>query len=237
MLKQTRIIAAIAMLAAAALIGCSKSGDNTVIAKVNNVKITAADLKHQIEGLDNPQLQMSVATDPKARKEFLEDLIGIELVVQEAKRQGLDKDPDFKKRQDSMRKELELQLQNALRNDLFRNLLKKELTDKLNKVEKPTDKEVKEFYEKNQSKMVSMTGKKLSLREVEPRLRDVLLQNKQRDIYLEYTKGLKTKSNVSVDEKALEAALAPASAPTGSMQLTTPPAGAGAAKKGDETKK
>ena len=52
-------------------------------------------------------MQQAVASDPKARKEFLEDLIGIEVVLQEAKRQGLDKDPEFKKRQDMLKKEME----------------------------------------------------------------------------------------------------------------------------------
>ena len=232
MFRHNRITASVIVIAAVALFGCGKSGDTTVIAKVNNAKITAADFKHQMEGLDNPQLQMSVAVDDKARKDFLEDLIGIELVVQEAKRMGLDKDPEFRKRQETMRKEMEQQIQSALRNDLFRELLKKELSDKLNKVPQPTDKEVKEFYAKNQEKMMSMNGKRLTLKEVEPRLKDVLMQNKQRDIYLEYTKNLKAKAKVSVDEKALAAALAPATAPTGSVQPAAVPA-----QKGDETKK
>lgn len=235
MFRHIRIIAATVALLAVALFGCGKGGDNAVIAKVNNAKITAADFKHQMEGLDNPQLQMSVAVDSKARKDFLEDLIGIELVVQEAKRLGLDKDPEFRKRQETMRKEMEQQIQSALRNDLFRELLKKELSDKLNKVPQPADKEIKEFYAKNQDKMMSMNGKRLTLKEVEPRLKDVLMQNKQRDIYLEYTKSLKAKAKVSVDDKALEAALAPATAPTGTLQLTAP--SAVPAQKGDETKK
>ena len=74
--------------------------------RVNRTKITAADFKRQLEDLQ-PQMQQAVASDPKARKEFLEDLIGIEVVLQEAKRQGLDKDPEFKKRQEMLKKEME----------------------------------------------------------------------------------------------------------------------------------
>ncbi len=229
-----RIMLAIALLLAAAAVGCTK-GDEAVVARVNKAKITAADLKHQMEGLENPQVQMSVATDAKARKEFLDDLIGIELVVQEAKRQGLDRDPEFKKRQEAMRREMEQQYQNAMRNDLFRGLLKKELKEKLDKVAPPTDKEIREFYEKNRSRMVNMSGKQLPLKDVAPRLREVLLQQKQRDLYLEFTKGLKEKANVSVDEKALEAAFAPATAPTASGEPAAPHGAA--APKTDEPKK
>jgi hypothetical protein len=68
-----------------ALTGCSKNTDSAVVAKVNSGKITAADFKKQLDDLQ-PQMQQAVSTDPKARKEFLEDLIGIELVLQEAHR-------------------------------------------------------------------------------------------------------------------------------------------------------
>ncbi|MDH4162830.1 MAG: SurA N-terminal domain-containing protein [Nitrospirota bacterium] len=221
MLKHT-IVAGAALLLVAA--GCTKSDDAKVVAKVNNAKITVSDFKRQMDSLENPQMQISVVTDPKLRKEFLDDLIGIELVIQEAKRLGLDKDPEFKKRQEALRKDMEVQVQNAVRNDLFRSLLKKELADKLAKVEQPTAKEIQEFYTKNQNRMVSMNGKRMPLKEVEPRIRDVLFQNKQRDVYLDYTKALKAKASVSVDEKALEAAVEPVTKPTGTLDLQVIPA-------------
>jgi len=61
---------------ALAATGCTKGSDNAVLAKVNQTKITASDFKRQLEGLDNVQLEQAVVTDAKARKEFLEDLIG-----------------------------------------------------------------------------------------------------------------------------------------------------------------
>ena len=87
------------------LTGCTKNADTAVVAKVNNGKITAADFKKQLDDLQ-PQMQQAVASDPKARKEFLEDLIGIELVLQEARRLKLDKDPAFIKKQEEMEKEM-----------------------------------------------------------------------------------------------------------------------------------
>ena len=88
------IAGAVSALLALVLIttGCTKSSsDGAVLARVNRGAITATDFRKQVEDLA-PQMRQAVTTDPKARKEFLDDLIGIELVVQEAKRQGLDKD-------------------------------------------------------------------------------------------------------------------------------------------------
>lgn len=196
-----------------ALAGCSKGPDSTVLAQVNRTKITVGDFKKQLEDLQ-PQMQQAVATDPKARREFLEDLIGIEVVLQEAKRQGLDKDPDFKKRQELLKKEMERRIQEDYRNELFNGLLKKELADKLNKVTPPTDQEVREYYNKNIDKMRTPDGKKLSFKEVEPQLKRRMLAEKQRDLYLDYAKGLKAKSKVTINEKALDQAAASLATPT-----------------------
>ncbi len=223
MKKFNGILAIFLLLPALALTGCNKGTDSTVLARVNRSKITAADFKKQLEDLQ-PQMQQAVASDPKARKEFLEDLIGIEVVLQEAKRQGLDKDPEFKKRQDMLKKEMERRIQDDARNELFNSLLKKELADKLNKVAPPTDQEVRDYYAKNMDKMRTPDGKKLSFKEVEPQLKRRMLAEKQRDLYLEYAKALRAKANITVNEKALEqAAASMAPAPQGGLEMQTPP--------------
>ncbi len=222
MLKLTIMLA---LALAVAMSGCSKGSDSTVLARVNRTSITVADFKKQLEDLD-PRMQQAVATDPKARKEFLEDLIGIEVVLQEARRQGLDKDAEYKKRQETLRKKLEQRMQEDSKNELFTNLLKKELADKMSKLPMPTDKEVQDFYDKNRDKMHNEAGKKLSLKEVEPQIKRRLVQEKQRELYLEYAKALRAKAKVSIDEKALDAAAVSLSKPSlpNELQLQTPPA-------------
>lgn len=199
--------------------GCAKGQDGAVLAKVNRTTITAADFKKQIEELA-PQMQQAVAADPKARKEFLEDLIGIELVIQEAKRQALDKDADYKKRQEQLKKELERRIQDEARNDLFNSLLKKELGDKMSKVTPPTDKEVRDYYTQNKDKISMAAGKQISLQEIAPQLKMRMTQEKRRDLYLEYARGLKAKAKISVDDKALDAAIAEFSKPVDLSGLT-----------------
>jgi peptidyl-prolyl cis-trans isomerase C len=241
---KTRILticAAVLILAA----GCTGSGDRTVVARVNQTRITVGDFKKQLENLDNFQVEQATATDPKARKEFLEDLIGIELVVQEAKRQGLDRDADYKKSMESMKKDyeeakkrIERRYQESARNELFRALLKKELADKAGKLQPPTDKEVKDFYQKNIDKMVAMNGKRVPLKDVESQIKDRLMQERQRDLYLDYLKGLREKAKVTIDDKGMQVLAASLTAPTVSFQPArpaTPPATG--EQKADDTKK
>jgi len=68
------VIIALTLALSTSLFGCNKGGDSAVLARVNRTTITAADFKRQIEDLA-PQMQQAVASDPRARKEFLEDLI------------------------------------------------------------------------------------------------------------------------------------------------------------------
>jgi peptidyl-prolyl cis-trans isomerase C len=219
-----RMTAAAVAIIALSLAGCTKGTDSAVIAKVNNAKITTADFKKQLDELQ-PQMLQAVATDPKARKEFLEDLIGIELVLQEARRQGLDKDAEFKKKQDTLKKEMEQRIQDAAKNELFNALLKKELMDK---IKEPTDAEVKAYYEEHRADIKKAAGgKDLSLKQAEAQgLKRYVFQMKQRDAYLEYSKSLKAKAKVSVDDKALETLASDLTkpAPTGTLQLKQPEA-------------
>ena len=219
-----KMTAAAVAIIALSLAGCTKGTDGAVIAKVNNGKITTAEFKKQLEELQ-PQMMQAVATDAKARKEFLEDLIGIELVLQEAKRQGLDKDAEFKKKQDALRKEMEDRIHAAAKNELFNGLLKKELMDK---IKEPTDVEVKAYYDSHREEIKKAAGgKDISLKQAEAQgLKRYVFQMKQRDAYLEYSKGLRAKANITVDDKALESLASDLTkpAPSGTLQLNMPEA-------------
>lgn len=229
-------VAAAALVAVLGTWGCSKSDDRAVVARVNQTKITVGDYKRQLEGLENFQMEQAVATDSAARKEFLEDLIGIELALQEARKQGLDKESDYKKTLENLKKEyedtkarLEKRYREASRNELFKALLRKELADKAAKIEEPTDKEVREFYENNRDKMMMNDGRRLALRDVTPQIKQRLMQEKQRDLYMSYIKGLREKATVKVDEKVLEA-MASSLSVTATLQVPEmPQAGADSA--------
>lgn len=214
------IAGALVIVVCAAVMACSKNSDSTVIAKVNRAKITTGDFKRQLQDLP-PQMQMAVATDQKSRKDFLQDLIGIEVVLQEAKRQGLHKDPEFKKRQDMLKKDLQRRLDEEYKNGLFNALLTKEF---VGKVPEPSDTDVRKYYESHRKDMRTADGRTLSYQEAAPQLKNWLFQQKQRELYLEFANKLKEKAKVSIDEKALDAAAAsPASQSPHGLQLESPP--------------
>jgi hypothetical protein len=48
----------------------------------------------------------------------------------------------------------------------------------------------------------------LGLKEVEPQLKTRLMQEKRRELYLEYAKALRAKAKIDVNEKALDEAMA-----------------------------
>ncbi len=179
------------------LAGCNKGAGNAVLAKVNRTTITIADFKKQIQDLD-PQVQPIVTTDAKARKEYLDQLVGYEVALQEARRLGLDKDVEYKKRVATYREEMERKIQEAMKFELLANLVKKEL-----KITAPTDQEVKDYYAKNITRMRTADGKKVSLEQAAPVIKDRMANERQRDAFVEYVKNLKAKATISIDEKVL----------------------------------
>ena len=219
MKKFSTVLALLILALAITIAGCNKGQDGAVLAKVNRGAITVSDFKKQIEELA-PQMQQAVVADPKARRDFLDDLIGIELVIQEAKRQGLDKDADYKKRQEQLKKELERRVQEEAKNDLFNSLLKKELGDKMSKVTPPSDQEVQDYFDQNKDKIFQAAGKQIKFKDIEPQLKLRMTQEKRREVYVAYAKGLKAKAKISVDDKAMDTAMAELTKPADMSGLT-----------------
>lgn len=73
----------------------SKNVVKDILSEVNNYRMTVGDFKDEIKGLLPPEREM-LATY-QGRKEFLDDIIRKEILLQEAQRQNLDKDKDFMK--------------------------------------------------------------------------------------------------------------------------------------------
>jgi peptidyl-prolyl cis-trans isomerase C len=71
----------------------SGEGKEAVIARVNERAITAGEFQARLE--EQPPFVRSRYATLEKKKEFLDNLIRFELLVQEARRQGLDKDPEL----------------------------------------------------------------------------------------------------------------------------------------------
>ena len=204
------------------LAGCNKGTDSAVLAKVNRTTITLADFKKQVQDLD-PQVQPIVATDAKARREYLDQIVGYEVALQEAKRLGLDKDVEYKKKVDAYREEMERKVQEAMKFELLANLVKKELA---NKITAPTDQDVKDYYTKNITRMRTADGRKVSLEQAAPVIKDRMANERQRDAFVDYVKSLKAKATISIDEKVLASLGADSAAPSAQDALKKPSAAA-----------
>lgn len=182
------------------LAGCSKNSDNALVAKVNGTRITVGDVRRQIADLSPETLQM-IASDEKARKSILDDIISFELALQEARRQGLE-NMEFNQRQAALRREMDRRIHEDGKNELVATLLRKELAEKLSV--SPTEAEVKDFYRKYRDKMVTADGRKVGIEEAAPEIKKRLISMKQRDAYLSYTGTLREKAKITVNEESLQ---------------------------------
>lgn len=111
-MRQRRVLWA--LIALGALVGaCGKApsasseSKGEVLAKVNDVEITVADFRREMERLP-AHLKAAVAT-PEGQRQFLEDMIKRELLLQEAGRRKLDQRPDVVDRVADFRRRLLLE--------------------------------------------------------------------------------------------------------------------------------
>jgi len=114
-------------------IGCTskESPDNPVLAEGNGVKITKKDFIKRLNRL--PEWARDRYNTEEGRKDLLNDLVKEELLYKEAKRQGLNRDPEYQEA-----------LMEFKKGTLITMLIKKELEEKI----KVDAKEVRDYYEK-----------------------------------------------------------------------------------------
>ncbi len=102
---------------------------NNVVATINGKDLT----KEEFDRRYKENIQIFKFTPP-TKANVLNDIINFELAVQEAKKEGLDKDP---------------QIQERLNAVLYQSLVEKQLTGKFRSVVDVTDKEARDFCKRN----------------------------------------------------------------------------------------
>jgi peptidyl-prolyl cis-trans isomerase C len=105
--------------------------DVTVVATYSGKKLTSADVLEEIERLPGPSRAYLSAPDRK--RQFVENLILNDLLFEEGKKQGYDKDPDIDRQVADMRKRLVVQ----------------KLMRELQKPPEITDEQAKQYYDDN----------------------------------------------------------------------------------------
>jgi thioredoxin 1 len=153
------------------------------LAQINVRKITVAEFSRELAKIPSPYLEM-LREEPR---QFLDQLILKEVLIQEAERLGIKGDPAAKGED--------------MESSQIQNLLKKEVIDKV-KVDKE---EIELLYKEHQSKM----GKK-KLDEVAPVLEELIRDAKGKEKIEEYITSLREKAKVEIDEKRLKEIATPA---------------------------
>jgi len=148
--KRTAVLTILsATLWAAALAGCKgktetgtaaapakKQGE--VIAEVNGDTITTADFQKELENL--PPYLKPMADTAEGKKELLDTMVVRELILQQARKDGLDKSPEVAAKLEELRKRVVVEA-----------FLKKKVEENAS----VSDEEMKKFYEENKEKFKS----------------------------------------------------------------------------------
>ena len=186
-------------------LGCQKAGQNSgekaakpaekaaggsYLAKVNNVPITEEDVKSELKSLP-PQVRAAFLAEGGIES-FLDELVKKELLYQEAKKKGMDKSEDLTKKMEEFRKLMMIEL------------LLEEAVEK--KAEVVSEKEAKDFYEKNKKEfIIEKKGKKetIEFEKAKEFIVQKLSSEKQRDVFDTYIGGLKNAGSVEMNKAAI----------------------------------
>lgn len=127
-----RAILLITIVASIFVISCSKGGvqNSSVVAKVGPTNITQEDAGRELKALPDQIQRMFQGQEGTER--FVDELVKKEVLYQEAKKKGLENNPEFHKKVEDFRKLT-----------LISTLLEKEIEEK----SKVTDKEIQDYYE------------------------------------------------------------------------------------------
>ncbi len=138
-MKRLPLLAILMMFAL--LFSCAKKGEQksgAYVAKVGSVTITRDDVSRELKGL--PEQIQRMFEGPEGAEKFVDELVKKEMLYQEAKKKGFESNPDYQKKLEDFKKLTLISL-----------LLEKEIEDKA----KPSDKDVKDYYEKHKADLTA----------------------------------------------------------------------------------
>jgi peptidyl-prolyl cis-trans isomerase C len=167
------------VLIIAFVFGCSKTKDE-VIVKAGSSKLTKKELQEDLKSLP-PQTKVFLAS-PEGINRLKDELIKREVLYEEARKKGIEKSEDFKKRMEEFKK---ITLINML------------LEQEIKNMQNVTETEAKEYYEKHKDEFIKPT---------EVRVSQIVVKNEDdaKKVYERINKGEdfgKIAKEVSIDEK------------------------------------
>jgi peptidyl-prolyl cis-trans isomerase C len=170
------------------LIGCSSGtieGDKRVVSQINKYKMTVEDLKYELKNI--PYDDRELLNTEHGRREYLDRLIEKEVLLQEAQRQGLDREKDFMR-----------SIENYWEQALLKLLLERKSREISGTVH-VYDNEIEEYYKNS--------GEVLPLSRVKSDINRIIRQQKETEAMNTWIKELKKRSCIKIDEKLFEEVL------------------------------
>jgi len=173
------------LVTAAFFTGCGQKqatnlAPQQAVAKVNKYTITVDDFNHET-GFMRPVFRNFSSIPPMELKlGILDELINRELLLEEAQKINIDKDPEFMR-----------QIENFWRLSLIKRLLKHKLTE-IEAVTTVSDEQVKAEYIRETSQMASPKP----LKELAPKIREVIFRLKVQEALQEWEDSLKPKAAI-----------------------------------------
>ncbi len=125
------------------IFSCANKDD--VIVKAGSSKLTKKELQEDLKGLP-PQARMFLAS-PEGMSRLKDELIKREILYEEARKKGLEKSEDFKRRMEEFKK---ITLINIL------------LEEEIKSIQQVTEKDAKDYYEKHSDEFIKPSEVRLS---------------------------------------------------------------------------
>lgn len=167
------------------LAGCScgeGGGDKRVVAQVNKYKMTAEDLRYELDNVPHDTSYLLRTKD--GRREYLGNLLEKEILLQEAQRQGLDREKDFMK-----------SIENYWEQALLKLLLERKSRE-ISSLIHVYDNEIEDYYRKS--------GERSPLPEVRQDIRKAIRQKKETEAMNAWIEELKDRSYIRINEDVSE---------------------------------
>jgi len=168
-------------VAAFVLISMPAVAKDKIIATVDGVAITQSQVDDLLKGL--PKQYDSVKNSKEFKDKIVQYLIDQQILLNEAKRKGIDKREDVKKAIENAKKQI---ITNALIADA---ISKEKIT--------VSDKEISDYYNANKGSFKDTQGKPVPLATVKPYIERKLLAEKQKKAIDNYINSLKKTHKVN----------------------------------------
>lgn len=127
------------------VVSCAKDGGQGYAVKINGATLSKDDVQAEMKNL--PPMAKDFFKGPEGVSRFVDELIKKELLFHEAKKRGFENDKELKRKIEESKKII-----------LINHLLEKEMES----AAKPTDKDIKDYYDKHKDEFVAVNQVRLS---------------------------------------------------------------------------